>query len=526
MRTVAGPTLFVAAAATAFLILNTSPAAAQSSSDPGAAELAEQIRAIKREYEARIGALEAQLSVLESKAKDADQGSAAPARAAKPASDNAFNPAIGVVLNGMISEYSADDSEIPGFPVGHESERPARGLALGHSEISMSSNIDNKFRGSLTLGLGVHPGEPTELELEEAYIQTLPGAGLPEGMRIKAGRALWTFGYLNEHHRHGDDFADRPLPYRAFLDSAYNDDGGELSLVLPADLFYSEIGAGLFRGDDIPFGDSSNGHEAWSAYARFGGDFGRDTAWRIGAYVLSGEAWNRGGGHAHADEEHDEHGHGHEVAMHHEDEDEHDHEEEMHHEDEDEHDHEEEMHHEDENDHDHEMAMHHEDEHHDEHGHTEFFSEGLFSGDARLFALDFRSTWAPTGNARERELILQAEHFWRKERGTYALEPEGDEEVGESEYFDTTSRGWYAQAVYKFTPRWRLGARYSQLHPADEMELDHNPTAVAAMIDWTNSEFSRIRLQYTRESFAEDEHDNQIMLQYITSLGAHPAHTF
>ena len=220
----------------------------------------------------------------------------------RPASDNAFNPAIGIVLNGMFSEYSSDESEIPGFPTGHESERPAQGLSLGHSEIAISSNIDDKFHGNLTLGLGVHPGEPTEVELEEAYIQTLPGAGLPEGMRIKAGRSLWTFGYLNEQHRHGDDFADRPLPYRAFLDSAYNDDGAELSIVLPAD-FYSEIGLGVFRGDDTPFGGSANGRGAWSAYTRFGGDLGRDSAWRIGAYVLGGEArGERGGGHAHAGE--------------------------------------------------------------------------------------------------------------------------------------------------------------------------------------------------------------------------------
>ena len=198
----------------------------------------------------------------------------------------------------------------------------------------------------------------------------------------------------------------------------------------------------------------------------------------------NGEAHERGGAHAHGDEE----GDGHE-------------------------------HHEDEHD---------DDDHDDEHEHSEFFSEGVFSGNAQLYALDFRSTWAPTGNARERELILQGEYFWRTEKGTYELPAEGDEEeeVGESEYFDTTSRGWYAQAIYKFLPRWRIGARYSRLLPSSEMELDHNPTAVAAMVDWTNSEFSRIRLQYTRESLAEDEHDSQIMLQYITSLGAHPAHTF
>ena len=495
MRPVARHVLLTVIALPGFLLPIAPPAGAQAATEPTAAELAEQIEALKREYEARIGALEAQLSVRESGARDADAQSMSAEPTSRPASDNAFNPAIGIVLNGMFSEYSADESEVPGFPTGHESERPAQGLSLGHSEIAMSSNIDDKFLGNLTLGLGVHPGEPTEVELEEAYIQTLPGAGLNEGMRIKAGRALWTFGYLNEQHRHGDDFADRPLPYRTFLDSAYNDDGAEVSIVLPTDL-YSEIGAGLFRGDDAPFGGSASGHAAWSAYARLGGDFGRDSAWRVGAYVLSGEARERGGGHAHDDEED---GHGHEEEAHHDEEEHHDDEEGEHHDDE---------------------------EHHDEHGHSAFFSEGMFSGDTRLFGLDFRTTWAPTGNARERELTFQGEYFWRKEKGTYELEAEGDEEVGESEYFDTTTHGWYAQAIYKFLPSWRIGARYSQLIPSDSMELDRNPRAVSAMIDWTNSEFSRLRLQYSREDLAQGERDDQIVLQYIMSLGAHPAHTF
>ena len=477
-----------------FLIANA--AAAQSATEPTAAALAEQIRALKSEYEARIGALESQLSVLESGTKDSGTKDAAgegrsPVRASKPASDNAFNPAIGVVLNGMVSEFSADEFAIPGFPIGHESERAAEGLALGHSEITMSSNIDDKFFGNLTLGLGAHPGEPTEVELEEAYIQTLPGAGLPDGMRIKAGRALWTFGYLNEQHAHGDDFVDRPLPYRAFLDNGYNDDGAEVSIVLPTDL-YSEIGGGLFRGDDTPFGGASKGREAWSVYARLGGDFSRDTAWRIGGYVLSGKPRNRGGGHAHAHEEGGEHMH-------------------------------EEEGHEEEG---HDDEEHHDEEHHDEHGHSAFFSDGMFSGKTRVYGIDFRTTWAPTGNAQENELILQGELFWRKEKGIYELAAETDEGVGEAESFNSMTRGWYAQAIYKFLPRWRIGARYSRLHTPPEMELDHDPTAVAAMIDWTNSEFGRLRLQYNRESLAEDEHDDQFFLQYIMSLGAHPAHTF
>jgi hypothetical protein len=47
------------------------------------------------------------------------------------------------------------------------------------------------------------------------------------------------------------------------------------------------------------------------------------------------------------------------------------------------------------------------------------------------------------------------------------------------------------------------------------------------MIDFSNSEFSRIRLQYNRdESRGSDEPDNQVLVQYIYSMGAHPAHQF
>ncbi len=482
-------------------------AAAQSSSAPSAAALSAEIESLKRDYEARLKALESQLSSLKAETRGAVSKPAAPG---KPAQDNAFNPAIGIVLDGRYGSFSAEGSSIPGFVLGHESERAPEGLSLGHSEVTASGNVDDKFRGSLTLGLGAHPGEATEVELEEAYIQTLPGAGLPEGMRVKAGRALWTFGYLNEQHAHGDDFADRPLPYRVFLDNAFNDDGVELSFVLPSAL-YGEVGGGLFRGDDRPvFGGSDNGLRARSVYARVGSDIGRNAAWRIGGYLLDGKSLNRsGGGHAHGHEEaanEDEHGHG----------DEHAHEEE--HEGEDEHAHEEEEEHEDEHAHEEEEEEH-------EHGEDlgEFFSAGAFSGDTRLYGIDVRFTMAPTGNARESEVILQAEYFWRQEDGTYTL---AEEEEDEEHRTDSIAHGWYIQGVYKPVPRWRIGARYARLSPPDDAKIDHDPYAFGMMVDWTNSEFGRVRLQYNHEALDGHEKDDQFILQYVMSLGAHAAHSF
>ena len=488
---------FARVAAIGLPVLFAVSAAEAQSGPPTAEELAAQIGELKKDYEKRIAALEAQLAAMKLRPPAAEQKAAPAAPTIRRAGDNSFNPAIGIVLNGMFVDRSDEEVGLPGFQLGHESERPEKGLSLGHSEVTMSGNIDDKFRGALTLGLGAH-GSETEVELEEAYVQTLAGSGLPDGTRLKAGRALWTFGYLNEQHAHSDDFADRPLPYRAFLDGAYNDDGAELSIVLPGDL-YKEVGGGVFRGGDTPFGGSESGREAWSAYARIGGDVGRNSALRLGAYLLDGEAHGRAGVvHAHGDE--DEHAH--------------------------------------DDDHDDDMAM--DDDDHEEHAHAEYFSEGAFTGDTRLFGVDFRYTWAPTGNARDRELILQGEYFRRSEKGLYTLEEqhcEDEDEDGnqyghevchtesETELLNGDASGWYAQAVYKFMPRWRAGLRYSRLSPPDDADLDNDLSTVSAMLDWTNSEFGRVRFQYNRESFGETR-DNQFILQYVMSLGAHGAHSF
>ncbi len=46
------------------------------------------------------------------------------------------------------------------------------------------------------------------------------------------------------------------------------------------------------------------------------------------------------------------------------------------------------------------------------------------------------------------------------------------------------------------------------------------------MLDWSPSEFSRIRLQFARDRSRQGATDNQVFLQYIMSLGAHGAHKF
>ena len=153
-----------------------------------------------------------------------------------------------------------------------------------------------------------------------------------------------------------------------------------------------------------------------------------------------------------------------------------------------------------------------------------------FSGASSLWIADFVAKWSPNGNASVTNLKVQGEYFRRTENGdlTFAGTPGG---------YDSRQSGWYAQTVYQFMPRWRVGYRYDRLshgtvssvQTAAQLPLlltDHNPSRNTLMLDWSLSEFSRFRLQMAADKSRAGVTDNQVLLQYILSLGAHGAHTF
>ena len=190
-------------------------------------------------------------------------------------------PNIEVVLVGQYGYFSQDAKNIPGFQTGDEGMRYDKGFSIQDSAIRLSANVDHMFEGVLTFAIVDENGDD-KAALEEAFIKTID---LPFGATIKAGRLLPIFGYLNEYHKHDDDFVDRPLPYRAYLNDGFNDDGIHVSIVLPT-VFYSEIGGGIFRGHGFPAKAESNSPGLVMAYARVGGGVGISSAWRLGAYYL------------------------------------------------------------------------------------------------------------------------------------------------------------------------------------------------------------------------------------------------
>lgn len=446
-------------AASAVAILTASPSFA--ADDVNLETLQAEIQAMRNAYEGKIEQLEQKVETLSAQQNQTAAKVTAiepaagenlpPATSKRRIADNSFNPEIGVILQGKYNSFSENGSELAGFAIGEEGERGTEGFSIDETELNFSASVDNLFRGSTTIALAEEDGS-IAVELEEAYVETM---ALPYGLNAKAGRFFQELGYLNSHHSHSDDFADRPLTNRAFLNGNYGDDGVQISAVLPTD-FYSEIGGGVYRGADFPGGgtdDSDIG--SWTAYGRVGGDVGDNTSWRLGLSTLQVDGKERAGNE----------------------------------------------------------------------------DTVTFNGDSGLYIADARMTYAPTGNAKDQEITLQGEYFYRDEDGTYEDTGAGTGAVA----YDDSQSGWYAQGVYKFHPQWRVGTRYSQLYAGDVpaglagSALDnagHDPWAASAMVDWSNSEFSRVRAQFNREELSGGTEDDQITLQYIMSIGAHGAHPF
>jgi len=154
-----------------------------------------------------------------------------------------------------------------------------------------------------------------------------------------------------------------------------------------------------------------------------------------------------------------------------------------------------------------------------------------FTGTSKLWIADLVLKWAPNGNATVNSFRLQGEYFRRNEDGALTYD-DGTAVTG-----DLASRqsGGYLQGVYQFMPRWRAGLRYDWLDRgtvdtavplAGPLAADYNPSRVTLMVDWSGTEFSRLRLQLAQDKSRAGVTDKQVVLQYLFSLGAHGAHTF
>ena len=469
------------AIAVAFVLAWAAPAFAQ---DADLAKIREEIRLMRQTYEKRIQDLERRLTEAEAKAGKAESTAgraelaAVNAEAATSAAtavrggENAFNPAVSLILQGTYARWSQDPNayRINGFvPSGAEVGSPKRSFGLGETELNITANIDPYFRGVAIASIAPEGG----IDVEEAYFQTL---ALPQGFTLKGGRYFSGLGYLNEQHQHAWDFQDAPLPYKALLGNQLKQDGLQLKWIAPTDLFI-ELGAELGAGNRFPASDrNKNGIGGGALLAHVGGDMGDSYAWRSGVSYLRAAAANR------TYQDLDALG----GAV-----------------------------------------------------------SNRFTGNVRVWAADAVLKWSPHGNSTQNSFKLQGEYFRLSQDGSLTY----DDSAGSAAFgartgqFSAVQSGWYTQGVWQFAPGWRVGYRYDRLHhgavdngivaggpgpvAADfPLLANYNPTRNTLMLDWSPTEFSRVRLQYAADKSRYGLSDNQVLVQYIHSLGAHGAHKF
>lgn len=148
----------------------------------------------------------------------------------------------------------------------------------------------------------------------------------------------------------------------------------------------------------------------------------------------------------------------------------------------------------------------------------------VFNGHTDMGIASLVYKWAPGGNSTRQNLTLAGEYFLQRQSGDFnGTNTEGYQS------------GWYAQAVYQFMPRWKIGVRYDQVN-ADDIDdpafadsaldnLGHTPRRGTAMLEYDTSEFGRIRLQYSRDESDTDSND-AVLLQYTVIFGPHSAHQY
>jgi hypothetical protein len=434
------------------------------------AEIRLQLQQLREQYEARLKALEQRLEAAEKaqQQRDAPARGEGAASSRPPASPTPTGLALSAVLAGTHTHlrHAPETYRLQGFiPGGEEIGPGSRSFNLGESEITLAANVDPYFAGRLTFALTPEG----EAEVEEAYFRT---SALPRGLTLSGGRFLSQLGYLNAQHAHTWDFVDAPLVHQAFFGGQHKTDGLQLKWLAPLDTFV-ELTAEVGRGAAFPGSErNSNGAGSAALGLHVGDDWGANASWRTGLNLLHAKPRER---------------------------------------------------------------------RYDDVDSTGADVVNAFSGRSRTAVLDGVFKWTPVGR-RDTSFKLQGELMWRRESGTLAYDVDGASLGTALGDYRSRQSGAYVQGIYQFATQWRVGLRHDRLRsgnpaiglvaqgalsPADFPALAaFEPRRTSAMVDYSFTEFSRLRLQFAKDDTQPGRSDRQWFLQYVMSLGAHAAHGY
>src|SRR5438876_9066 len=120
---------------------------------------------------------------------------------------------MNISLDGLFALAYSSARDLDNIEVGdHDPQQ--RGFNARNIELAFDSAVDPYFEGFANIVFKLDNDNETEVEVEEAFMQT---TSLPFNLQLKAGQFFAAFGRLNPTHPHTWDFADTPLVNGLFL---------------------------------------------------------------------------------------------------------------------------------------------------------------------------------------------------------------------------------------------------------------------------------------------------------------------
>jgi len=382
-----------------------------------------------------------------------------------------LNPDISAIVDMF---YHYDDSEegishimeeMAGFETAHD-----------HEEDSHDHGVEDGFNLrhlELKFSADVDPyfkgSAIAAIDEDSAEMETaeIETTFLPGGLKIRGGKFYSDFGYINAQHSHQWDFTDQPLIYQLTLgEHGLNEKGLQFSWLAPTP-FYLLSGIEVFQGENENM-FAYHGEEPYPTHdgPRLGVGWVKFGPNLSGRHALQIGAFGATGKHQ---EEHSEDG-----------------------------------------------------------------GEEYFDGDSTFWGGDFVYKYnAPKPNG-QGDFVAQAEYLSREKDLQLVANDLEPDLVGNSKV--DNQDGYYVQVVYGFLPRWRAGVRWEQVgltnetkEPDGTKENYGTSDRVTAMLDFSPSEFSRLRLQTSQGSYVTTEGREdvtEVYVQWMVSIGAHGAHQF
>src|SRR5438309_5853957 len=151
---------------------------------------------------------------------------------------------MNISFDGLFALAGSSARDLDHIEVGdHDPQQ--RGFNARNIELAFDGAVDPYFEGFANIVFKLNNDNETEVEVEEAFLQT---TSLPFNLQLKAGQFFAAFGRINPTHPHTWDFVDYPIVAGRFLGpDGLRGVGSQISWIVPVP-WYSQLILGVQNG--------------------------------------------------------------------------------------------------------------------------------------------------------------------------------------------------------------------------------------------------------------------------------------